>query len=80
MSKNFALFSISAALLFSLFLFGVGHAFQVDLKKQAEMKHSAYTPATQVSKMSSPCVGRSAAACKTHSALESKYKPITLFQ
>ena len=47
MCKNFALLSISATLLFSLFFFGVGHAFQIDLKKQAQMKGMTH-PQTEV--------------------------------
>ena len=71
MSKNFALLSISAALLFSLFFFGVGHAFQIDLKKQAQMKVLTYPQTTQVSTTSRPCGGRNTAACGKHSQRES---------
>ena len=71
MSKNFALLSISAALLFSLFFFGVGHAFQIDLKKQAQMKGMTYPQTTQVSNASRPCGGRNTAACGKHSQRES---------
>ena len=71
MSKNFALLSISAALLFSLFFFGVGHAFQIDLKKQAQMKGMTYPQTTQVSTTSKPCGERNTAACGKHSQRES---------
>lgn len=71
MYKNFALLSISAALLFSLFFFGVGHAFQIDLKKQARMNAMVNTQTTQVSNTSRPCGGRDAAACRKHSQRES---------
>ena len=71
MCKSFALLSISAALLFSLFFFGVGHAFQIDLKKQAQMKGMTYPQTTQVSTTSKPCGGRNTAACGKHSQRES---------
>lgn len=71
MSKNFALLSISAALLFSLFFFGVGHAFQIDLKKQAQIKGMTYTQTTQASNTSKPCGGRNTAACAKYSQRDS---------
>lgn len=71
MSKNFALLSISAALLFSLFSFGVGHAFQIDMKKQAQMRGAVHTQTTQVSNTSRPCGGRDTAACMKYSQRES---------
>jgi hypothetical protein len=71
MCKNFALLSISAALLFSLFSFGVGHAFQIDLKKQTQMKRMLHTQTAQVSNTPRPCGGRDAAACRKHSQHES---------
>ena len=71
MYKNFALLSISAALLFSLFSFGVGHAFQIDLKKQAQMRGAVHTQTTQVSNTSRPCGGRDTAACRKYSQHES---------
>lgn len=70
MCKNFALLSISAALL-SLFFFGVGHAFQIDLKKQAQIKGMTYPQTTQVSNTSRPCGGRNTAACVKYSQRES---------
>jgi hypothetical protein len=66
MSKNFALLSISAALLFSLFLFGVGHAFQIDLKKHAQMKATENSLTAQVSNKPKPCSGRDAEACRKY--------------
>lgn len=69
MYKSFALVSISAALLFSLFFFGVSHAFQIDLKKHAEMKGIANPQTAQVSTTSRPCEGRDAAACKKHRSM-----------
>ncbi|HJS67145.1 MAG TPA: hypothetical protein VJ760_07465 [Nitrospiraceae bacterium] len=71
MSKNFALLSIGAALLFSPILLGTGHAFQIDLKKQAMMKTMTHTQTAQVSKTSTPCQGRDTAACKMYSQRES---------
>lgn len=71
MFKNFALLSIVAALLLSPFLLGTGHAFQIDLKKQAMMKTMTHTQTAQVSKTSAPCQGRDAAACKMYSQRES---------
>ena len=71
MCKNFAMLSISAALLFSLFFFGVGHAFQIDLKKQAQMKGMTHPQTTQVSNTSRPCGGRNTAACGKYSQRES---------
>lgn len=69
MYKSFALLYISATLLFSLFSFGVSYAFQIDLKKQAEMKKIASPHITQVSTTSKPCEGRDAAACKKYRSM-----------
>jgi len=69
MYKGFALLYISAVLLFSLFFFGVSYAFQIDLKKQAEMKGIAHPQTTHVSTMSKPCEGRDAAACRKHRSM-----------
>ena len=61
MSKNIALLSIGAALLWSLFLFDVGHAVQIDRKQAsrnlmtAEMNRAANAPTTQVSNTPTPC-------------------------
>jgi hypothetical protein len=74
MSKNFAFFSIGSALLFSLFLVGVGHAIQIDLKKQTQLKGTASSLATQVSSASRPCGGRNGAACRTYIQRESGEK------
>lgn len=71
MYKNFALLSIGATLALSLFFFGVGHAFQIDLKKQAQMKGMTYPQTTQVSNTSKPCGGRNMAACGKYSQRES---------
>ena len=55
MYKNFALLSIGAALLMSLFFFDVGHAFQIQKRQEArilmagEMKETANPPTNQES-------------------------------
>lgn len=66
MGKNFALLSVSAALLFSLFFFSTGHAVQIDLKKQAQMKSMVHTQTTHVSNTAKPCGGRNMTACRKH--------------
>ena len=71
MSKNFALLSISAALLISLVHVGVGQAVQTDWKKQARAKIAINAQPTQVSNTASPCGGRNMAACKKYSQRES---------
>ena len=77
MYKNSALLSISAALFFSLFFLGVGHAFQIDRNQNAgvlmagETKGTASLPITQVSNMPNPCGGRTGASCRTQSTSES---------
>ena len=61
MYKNSALFSIGAALLFSLFFIDVGHAFQIENRQGArilvagEKKGTANPPIKQVSIAQSPC-------------------------
>jgi hypothetical protein len=73
MYKNSALLSIGAALVFSLFFFGVGHAFQIDRNQDArvlmagEMNGAASLSAKQVSNTPTPCAGRTAATCRTQS-------------
>jgi hypothetical protein len=73
MSKNYALLSIGGALLFSLFFFDEGHAFQIDKKQDApvlmagEMKATANLPTNQVSNTPTPCGGRTGATCRTQS-------------
>jgi hypothetical protein len=67
--KHVALFSIGAALVFSMFFVDASHAFQIDLKKQAEMQRAATPITTQVSTMSKPCVGRDGAACKKYRSM-----------
>ena len=69
MSKNFTPLSLSATLLISLFSFGVGHAFQIDLKKQANMKTTANSLTAQVSNKPIPCSGRDAEACRKYSPM-----------
>ena len=64
MDRKFALLSVSAALLFSLFFFSTGYAVQIDLKKQARMKSMVHTQTTHVSNTSKPCGGRNMAACR----------------
>ena len=73
MSKNSALLSIGAALLFSLFFFDEGHAFQIDKRQDApvlmagEMKDTANLRTNQVSNAPTPCGGRTGATCRTQS-------------
>ena len=77
MYKNFALLSIGAALLFSLFYLDAGLAFQIDRNQNArvlmagEMKATVNSPTTQVSNTPTPCTeaarGRTGAPCKRHS-------------
>ena len=61
MYKNSALLSIGAALLFSLFFLGVGHAFQIARNQDAhivmagDMKGTTNLSATQVSNTANPC-------------------------
>ena len=61
MYKNSALLSIGAALLFSLFVIDVGHAFQIEKRQDArivmagEMKGTANSPTKQVSITPNPC-------------------------
>ena len=61
MHKNYALLSIGATLLFSLFFIDAGHAFQINRKQDArilmagEMKGTANPPTTQVSTTPNPC-------------------------
>jgi hypothetical protein len=69
MYKNSALLSIGAALSFSLFFFGVGHAFQIEKRQgvrtltAAEMNGTANLSIKQVSNTPIPCGGRSGAPC-----------------
>ena len=71
MNKNFGLLSIGAALLFSLFIVDLGHAFQIEKKQDARtlmagaMNGTANPAATQVSNTPIPCGGRTAATCRT---------------
>jgi len=73
MYKNFALLSIGAALLFSLFFFDEGHAFQIDRSQNAvglmagEMQGTASLPIKQVSNTPTPCGGRTGATCRNQS-------------
>ena len=73
MYRNSALLSIGAALVFSLFFFGVGHAFQIEKKQDAriltagEMKGIASLPIKQASNAPNPCGGRTGALCSTNS-------------
>ena len=61
MYKNYALLSIGAALLCSLFFVDVGHAFQIDRSQDAhiqmatDMKGTANLPTRQVSIAPNPC-------------------------
>lgn len=87
MNKNSTLLSICAALILSLFLFDVGHAFHVDKRQgarsqtAAEMNRSANAPTSQVSSTSKPCRGdgmrRTGAPCPQNKEIK---KHIGLFQ
>ena len=63
MYENVALLSIGATLLWSLFVFDVGHAVQIDRKQAdrnlmaAELNGTANVPTTQVSSTPPPCTG-----------------------
>jgi hypothetical protein len=69
MYRNSAVLSIGAALVFSLFFFGVGHAFQIDRNQDAhilmagQMKGTADLPIKQVSNAPTPCGGRTGTLC-----------------
>ena len=73
MYRNSALLSIGAALVFSLFFFGVGHAFQIDRNQDArilmagQMKGTASLPITQVSNTPNTCGGRTGVTCRKYS-------------
>jgi hypothetical protein len=69
MKRNYALFSVGATLIVSLFGFGVAHAIQVDAKKLEGMNKAGIV---HLSKMTSPCGGRNGAACRKLSSLESE--------
>lgn len=87
MNKNSTLLSICAALLLSLFLFDVGHAFHVDKRQGArkqmatEMNRPANAPTAQVSSTSKPCRGdgmrRTGAPCQQNKEIK---QHIGLFQ
>ena len=73
MYRNSALLSIGAALVFSLFFFGVGHAFQIEKRQgvhtltTGEMKGTVSLPIRQVSNAPTPCGGRTGALlCSTN--------------
>ncbi len=73
MYRNSALLSIGAALVFSLFFFGVGHAFQIEKRQgvytltAGEMKGTANLSINQVSTAPIPCGGRTGALlCSTN--------------
>jgi hypothetical protein len=73
MYRNSALLSIGAALVFSLFFYGVGLAFQIEKKQgvytltAGEMKGTASLPLKQVSNAPIPCGGRTGASCTQQS-------------
>src|SRR6267378_1981633 len=75
MYRNSAVLSIGAALVFSLFFFGVGHASQIQKRQgirtltAAEMNGTVNPSTTQVSNMPIPCGGRSGAICRMQSPL-----------
>ena len=81
MHKNSTLLSIGAALFFSLFFFGVGHAFQIDRNQDARilmaghMKGTATLSIKQVSNTPNPCteggLGRTGAPGKQRCPLGS---------
>jgi len=73
MYRNSAVLSIGAALVFSLFFFGVGYASQIQKRQgvrtltAAEMNGTVNPSTTQVSNMPIPCGGRSGASCRKQS-------------
>jgi len=73
MYRNSAVLSIGAALVSSLFFFGVGHAFQIDKNQDArilmagQMKGTVTPSIKQVSNTPTPCAGRTAATCRQQS-------------
>jgi hypothetical protein len=81
MYRNSALLSIGAALVFSLFFFGVGHAFQIDRNQDArilmagQMKGTADLSIKHVSNTHNPCteggMGRTGAPGKKRCPLGS---------
>ena len=81
MHKNSTLLSIGAALFFSLFVFGVGHAFQIDRNQDARilmaghMRGTATLSTKHVSSTPNPCTeggkGRTGAPGKKRCPLES---------
>jgi hypothetical protein len=81
MYKNSALLSIGAALLCSLFVVDVGHAFQIEKRQGArvqmagEMKGTANPATTQVSTTPNPCTeggkGKTGAPSKKRCPIES---------
>jgi hypothetical protein len=87
MNRNSTLLSICAALLLSLFLFDVSHAFHVDKRQgarsqmAAEMKRPATAPTSQVSSTAKPCRGdgmrRTGAPCPQNKEIK---RHIGLFQ
>jgi len=84
MFKNSTLLSIGAALLFSLFFLGVGHAFQIEKRQgvrpvmAGEVKGTANLPIKQVSNLPNPCTeggkGRTGAPDKKRCPQESAGK------
>ena len=84
MYKNSALLSIGAALLCSLFVVDVGHAFQIEKRQDArtltaaEMKGTANLSTKQVSNTPNPCTeggkGRTGAPGKKRCPLDSGEK------
>ena len=81
MYRNSAVLSIGAVLVFSLFFFGVGHAFQIDRNQDArilmagQMKGTADLSIKQVSNTPNPCteggMGRTGAPGKQRCPLGS---------
>jgi len=84
MYRNSALLSIGAAMVFSLFFFGVGHAFQIDKKQDARILMSGHMNGTadlsikHVSTTPNPCTeggyGRTGAPGKQRCPLGSGAK------
>ena len=80
MFKNSTLLSIGAALMFSLFFLGVGHAFQIEKRQgvppvmAGEVKGTANLPIKQVSNLPNPCTeggkGRTGAPDKKRCPLD----------
>ena len=86
MTKRLSLLSIGTALVWSLFIFDVGHAVQTEKKQEiryltlAEIKGTLNAPTTQLSSSLTPCTRDGLripeTACQTHSLFGSGEKSV----